>query len=137
MENIHLLVLPGELNRKNNSFSPVVGMEVLQNLNFSKAFMAASGLTLADGFSHSYITERPLKQAVLEKAAKRYFVIDSSKFGVKALLGLCPVDCADAICTDFMPPAEYIAYCEDHGIRLVLPPGSADISGEEPDFPST
>ena len=137
MENIHLLVLPGELSRKNNSFSPVVGMEVLQNLNFSKAFMAASGLTLADGFSHSYITERPLKQAVLEKAAKRYFVIDSSKFGVKALLGLCPVDCADAICTDFMPPAEYIAYCEDHGIRLVLPPGSADISGEEPDFPST
>ena len=122
MEDINLLVLSGELNRKNNSFSPVVGTDVLDNLNFSKAFIAASGLTLTDGFSHNYISERPLKQAVLKKCAKRYFVLDDSKFGVKALLHLCPLKAADAICTNRMPPEEYIEFCEANHIRLLTAP---------------
>ncbi len=119
MDDIHLLVLSGELNRKNNSFSPVIGTDALDNLNFSKAFIAASGLTMADGFSHNYISERPLKQAVLKKCAKRYFVLDDSKFGVKALLHLCPMEAADAICTNSMPPQEYIEFCETHNIRIL------------------
>ncbi len=126
MENIHLMVLPGELNRKNNSISPLAGIDTLQSLNFSKAFMAVSGVTLTDGFSHSYITERSLKQAVLEKAGKSYFIMDSSKFGTKALLSLCPLDSAAGICTDQLPPGEYTEYCMEHNIRLILPPSPGD-----------
>ncbi|MCC8025097.1 MAG: DeoR/GlpR family DNA-binding transcription regulator [Clostridium sp.] len=122
MENIHLLVCAGELNRKNNSFSPVMGMDSLDRMNFSKAFLAASGLTTGGGFSHSYLSERPLKQTVLEKSAKHYFVVDSSKFGVKALLSMCPINRADAICTDSAPEEAYIEYCSEHGIPLVYPP---------------
>lgn len=118
-EHIRLLALPGELNRKNNSFSPVSGVDLLCHLNFSKAFIAASGLTLEDGFSHSYLSERPLKQAVMSKAARHYFILDDSKFGEKSLLHLCPVSRADAICTNRLPEAAYIDYCHEHGIPLL------------------
>lgn len=123
MENINLLVCSGELNRKNNSLSPVTGTDVLNHFNFSKAFMAASGVTLADGFSHSYLSERPLKQAVLEKSAQHYFIVDSSKFGVKALLNMGPFILADAICTNQMPESEYVEFCQAHSIRLLTPEG--------------
>lgn len=121
MENISLLVCSGELNRKNNSLSPVTGTDILNHFNFSKAFMAASGVSLAHGFSHSYISERPLKQAVLEKPVQHYFIVDNSKFGVKALLNMGPLCLADAICTNKLPEPRYVEFCLNHNISLLTP----------------
>lgn len=121
MENISLLVCSGELNRKNNSLSPVTGTDILNHFNFSKAFMAASGVSLAHGFSHSYISERPLKQAVLEKPVQHYFIVDNSKFGVKALLNMGPLRLADAICTNKLPEPRYVEFCLNHNISLLTP----------------
>lgn len=121
MENISLLVCSGELNRKNNSLSPVTGTDILNHFNFSKAFMAASGVSLTHGFSHSYISERPLKQAVLEKPVQHYFIVDNSKFGVKALLNMGPLCLADAICTNKLPEPRYVEFCLNHNISLLTP----------------
>lgn len=121
MENISLLVCSGELNRKNNSLSPVTGTDILNHFNFSKAFMAASGVSLTHGFSHSYISERPLKQAVLEKPVQHYFIVDNSKFGVKALLNMGPLRLADAICTNKLPEPRYVEFCLNHNISLLTP----------------
>ena len=121
MENISLLVCSGELNRKNNSLSPVTGTDILNHFNFSKAFMAASGVSLAHGFSHSYISERPLKQAVLEKPVQHYFIVDNSKFGVKALLNMGPLCLADAICTNKLPEPRYVEFCLNHNLSLLTP----------------
>lgn len=119
MSNIQVLVLPGELNRENNSFSPAGDISTLNSFNITKAFFAASGVTIHDGFSHSSLAERPLKQAVLDKSCKRYFIVDSSKFGVKSLFHLCPMALADAICTNTAPPKDYIDHCEDQDIPLI------------------
>jgi len=121
MENISLLVCSGELNRKNNSLSPVTGTDILNHFNFSKAFMAASRVSLTHGFSHSYISERPLKQAVLEKPVQHYFIVDNSKFGVKALLNMGPLRLADAICTNKLPEPRYVEFCLNHNISLLAP----------------
>ena len=121
MENISLLVCSGELNRKNNSLSPVTGTDILNHFNFSKAFMAASGVSLTHGFSHSYISERHLKQAVLEKPVQHYFIVDNSKFGVKALLNMGPLRLADAICTNKLPEPRYVEFCLNHNISLLAP----------------
>lgn len=122
LDNIEILVLSGVLNRKNNSFSPISGVNCLEHFNFNKAFMAASAFSLSDGFSHSDPLERPLKQAVLSKACKHYFVLDEYKFGEKALLHLCPGSQADAICTNKPPSNEYINYCNEYGILLIAGP---------------
>lgn len=59
------------------------------------------------------------KQAVMSKAARHYFILDDSKFGEKSLLHLCPVSRADAVCTNRLPEAAYVDYCQEHGIPLL------------------
>lgn len=116
LENVYVMVLSGALNRKNNSFSSVNSADILEHFNFNKAFIAASGFSLSSGLSHSDPLERPLKQAVLSKSCKHYFVMDESKFGEKALLYLCPGDDADAICTNRAPAEEYMTFFQNHNI---------------------
>lgn len=118
LDNVTVFVLPGILNKKNNSLAPTNAREAFAPYNISKAFMAASGLTLANGFSHSDPLERETKLAAMQKSKEIYFILDDSKFKQTALISLGPITLANVICSNAEPEPAIQQYCKEHNIIL-------------------
>lgn len=115
---LNIYVLPGMLNRENNSFSALDEARLFSNFNITKVFIACSGLSLKQGVSHSSPSEGALKRKALSLTENRYLVLDGTKFDALAPLRLCGVEEFSVVCTDVIPPQEYVDYFKKHGIRL-------------------
>ena len=118
MDNVTVFVLPGLLNKKNNSFTPTNAKEAFASYNITKAFIAASGVSLSNGFSHSDPLERETKLAAIQKSETICFVLDDSKFGHTSLISLGPLTLADIICSNKAPDSAIQNYCQEHHIIL-------------------
>ena len=118
LDNVTVFVLPGLLNKKNNSFTPTNAKEAFAPYNITKAFIAASGMSLANGFSPSDPMERETKLAATQKSETICFVLDDSKFGHTSLISLGPVTLANIICSNKKPDAAIEQYCSEHNIML-------------------
>ena len=118
--NLNIYILPGLLNRENNSFTTLPDEPLLGTFNITKAFLACSGLSLRSGVSHTYLSEGALKRKVLSLADERYLVLDETKFGALAPLRLCGVEDFTAVCTSRRPSEEYTAYFGEKGIQLAF-----------------
>ncbi len=121
LDNVTVFVLPGMLNKKNNSFSPADARQTFSAYNINRAFIAASGLSVAGGFSHSDPMERDTKLAAMEKSEQICFVLDDSKFDRTSLISLGPLTMADMICTNREPSPAIQQYCSDSHILLRYP----------------
>jgi len=119
--NIQLFVLPGMLNRKNNSFSPMGTEDVFRNYNIKKSFLAAAGVSLEGHVTNNTPMESPLKRAAVQRAEQNYLLVDSSKFDVTSLITYCKLTDIDKIITDKKPDKKYIDYCNENSIDLVYP----------------
>lgn len=118
-ENLQVYILPGVLYRQNNSFSAFDVKDMLREYSISKAFIAASGVSIKEGVSHTTPAERALKRSVIDKATKNYLLIDHNKFDAIAPLHLCAIDAFDCIITDQRPPDAYLQYCQSRDIDLI------------------
>ncbi|NLZ51968.1 MAG: DeoR/GlpR transcriptional regulator [Thermoanaerobacteraceae bacterium] len=119
--NIQLFSLPGMLNRKNNSFSPMGPEDIFHNYNITKAFLAAGGISLEGHVTNNTPLETPVKQAAIQRAEQNILLVDSSKFGASSLITFCKITDLDKIITDKRPDDKYINYCREHSIDLIFP----------------
>lgn len=115
---LDVYVLPGLYKRNNNSFSLLTESYIYDYYNIKKAFLACTGLTVADGVSHMDLSERVIKNYTISHTKKCCLLADHSKFGYTAPLHLCNLDAFSMICTDRKPDKEYIDYCMQHSITL-------------------
>lgn len=118
--NINLIATAGQLDRKTNSFIGADTVKSLAHFNIQKAFMAATGLSLASGATNSSLLEYEIKAHVVRHCREAYLLIDSSKFGVSALATYAALEDFDEIVTDAPPPAEYAERCAELGVGIVL-----------------
>lgn len=119
--NIQLFTLPGMLNRKNNSFSPMGTEDIFRGYNITKSFLAAGGVSLEGHVTNNTPLETPLKRAAVQRADQNYLLVDSSKFDVTSLITYCQLTDIDKIITDKKPDDKYIKYCNENSIELVFP----------------
>ncbi len=126
---LDVYVLPGLYKRNNNSFSLLTESYIYDYYNIKKAFLACTGLTVADGVSHMDLSERVIKNYTIGHTKKCCLLADHSKFGFTAPLHLCNLDAFSVICTDRKPDMEYIDYCIQHNITLYYD-SEQDIPGE-------
>lgn len=128
--NLDVYVLPGLYKRSNNSFSLLAESYIYDYYNITKAFIACSGFSMADGVSHMDLSERIIKRCTLNRTKTCYLLVDHTKFGHSAPLHLCEINSFTAICTDTRPSQEYVDYCEHHGVKLYYEKaGGAAIEG--------
>lgn len=106
--NIEIISLSGTLNRKTLSFTGQSTIDVLENCNISKAFMAANGITIANGATQSTSIEFAIKKTVVSRSDMIYLMVESRKFGAVSLLTYCKIEDIDAIITEKLPPREFI-----------------------------
>lgn len=118
--NLNIYILPGLLNRENNSFTALADEPLFGSFNITKAFVACSGLSLKHGVSHTYLSEGALKRRVLSLTEQRYLVLDETKFGASAPLRLCGVEEFSVVCTNRIPDEEYVTYFKEQGIGLAF-----------------
>ncbi len=97
---IHVIVLPGELNQTMRSVTGRWTVEFIEQLSFNVAFVSAAGITESDGLMTTQRELAEVTKASFARAARRIALLDSSKFGVSALLSMAPREQVDMIITD-------------------------------------
>lgn len=119
-ENLKIISLSGTLNRDTLSFTGGSAAEILNNFNISKAFMAATGISLTYGITNSSIQESMIKQAAVKRSQQKILLADHSKFDSVSLTTYCQLNCPDIIITDSAPPTEYSDYIKKVGHKLII-----------------
>lgn len=118
---LNIIALSGTLNRKTLSFTGQSTIDVLQDLNISKAFMAANGLSVKNGATQSTSIEFAIKKCVVNRSETVYMMIERRKIGSVSLLTYCPLERIDTIITEKKPEQ---AFCDEYtalGGQIVLP----------------
>jgi len=118
--NINLICLSGTFNRMTQSFTGQSTIEVLQDLNISKAFMAANGVSMKNGATQSTPIEFAIKKTVVSRSDNVYVMIENRKFGAVSMLSYCRLKDITSIITEKMPNDEFrSAYLELGGSILI------------------
>ncbi|MGH3033951.1 MAG: hypothetical protein ACRDON_05260, partial [Gaiellaceae bacterium] len=94
--------------------------EFLAELNMETAFVSAGGVTLEHGLTTTRRALADTLHAASASATKTVGLIDSSKFGLSALLSIARPEELDALVVDDGLPRETIEAYEAAGVNLVL-----------------
>ena len=119
-ENINIISLSGTLSRKTLSFTGATAVQVLQNYNISKAFMATTGFSVVNGVMNSAPVESDIKHAAVQRSQKVYLLADSSKCGVISLITYAKLDQIDALITEAEPTPDLREFLERCGKRILI-----------------
>lgn len=117
--NINIITVGGELSRVTHSFTGDLAVNTLSSLNISKAFIAATGISLDAGFSNSLPLETAVKKVAIIKSKSVYVLADHSKWGVVSLMTFANLKESTGIITDIAPTAKYIDYCKKNNIEII------------------
>lgn len=97
---IHLIVLPGEVNQSMRAVTGRWTVEFIEQLSFNVAFVSAAGVTESGGLMTTQRELAEVAKAALPRSQQRIALLDSSKFGVSALLTAAPMEQIDLLITD-------------------------------------
>jgi DeoR family myo-inositol catabolism operon transcriptional repressor len=117
---INVISIGGMLIRKTSSFAGVQSISAMKGYNISKCFMAASGVSIANGLTNSNASECDLKREAIERSAEIYVLADASKFDVSSLMTFQPLTGVNYIITDRQPADKYVDFCKNNQITLVV-----------------
>ena len=117
---LNIISMGGTLSRKTNSFHGLTYMTTMQDYNINKAFMAATGISLASGLTNSLPLEYEIKKFAVEKSRTVFVLADSSKLNVSSLLTYCRLKDIDYLVTEQQPPNDYMEYFNQNGIKISL-----------------
>jgi DeoR family transcriptional regulator, aga operon transcriptional repressor len=117
--NINIVMLGGELRRKNMAFYGGLTVEALDALHVDKLFLGVDGFDLERGISTHYEPEAMLNRKMVEAARLVVAITDSSKFGKVCLHRIIPVSGLDMLITDSAAPDDIAAACQAMGVELI------------------
>lgn len=96
-DNIEIISVGGNLNKKLGSFSGPITENNLKNFNFNKAFLGSTSLNATSGMTTPDLAEANKKRIVKENSSKSYILLDSSKFNKFAMCKVCDLNECDII----------------------------------------
>ncbi len=117
---VSVLMLGGMLRQESFSLVGTWGRAVLQQVNISKAFVGARGLTAGEGLTDVNGEEVELKRAIVHAAKEVIAVIDASKWDQVTLATFCPLERLTRIITDTQAPAHLVKQVRKLGIEVLL-----------------
>jgi DeoR/GlpR family transcriptional regulator of sugar metabolism len=117
---LSVLLLGGMLRRETYSLVGKWGSSLLEQVNISKAFVGARGLTLRTGLTDVNAEEVELKRAMVEAAKEVIAVLDATKWDQVTLATFCPLDRLKLIITDIQAPTHLVKLVRKLGVEVVL-----------------
>ncbi|MBA2396652.1 MAG: DeoR/GlpR transcriptional regulator [Ktedonobacteraceae bacterium] len=120
LPSLSVLLLGGMLRRETHSLVGKWGSPILTQINISKAFVGARGLTLHKGLTDVNAEEVELKRAIVEGAKEVIAVLDSTKWDLVTLTTFCPLERLKLIITDTQAPAHMVKLVRKLGVEVEL-----------------
>ena len=118
-QSVHVIVTPGEVDQTLRMIGGRWAVEFLAELNIETAFVSAGGITLEHGLTTTRRALADTLQAASASSAKTIGLMDSSKFGLSALLAIARAQELDAIVVDDgLPQATFDEYTAA-GVKLL------------------
>jgi DeoR family transcriptional regulator of aga operon len=115
---IKIVMLGGELRRRNMAFYGAQTVAALDDLLLDKLFLGVDGFDVERGITTHHEPEAQLNRKMVETAREIIAVTDASKFGKVCLHRIIDVADLDALITDAAAP-DYIDQAADRlGVRL-------------------
>jgi DeoR family transcriptional regulator of aga operon len=116
--NINIVMLGGELRRKNMAFYGGLTVEALGALHVDMLFLGVDGFDLERGITTHYEPEAMLNRKMVENAGAVIAITDSSKFGKVCLHRIMTVAELDTLITDRDAPDEIVQAAQQLGVDV-------------------
>ncbi|WP_404384236.1 DeoR/GlpR family DNA-binding transcription regulator [Caenispirillum salinarum] len=114
-----IVVCPGEFDEREASVFGTDTVDFLRRFHANKAFIGASGLA-ADGFCDVNRGAAWVKRTMLERAEEAWLLVDHSKFGLRLLEIVAPLDALTGVVVDQAPDGALAAALQRLGIKVVV-----------------
>ncbi len=118
-KNINIIVLGGQLRRKNMAFYGSQTEVAIEGFNANKFFLGVDGLHLTKGVTTHHEEEAILNRAMVKAADEVILVTDSSKYGRVCMHKVVGLEEASKIVTDSKMTLDTIKELEDIGLEVV------------------
>jgi DeoR family transcriptional regulator of aga operon len=117
---ITLVMLGGELRRRNMAFYGGLTVDALDALHVDKLFLGVDGFDLERGITTHYEPEALLNRKMVEASRQVIAITDSSKFGKICLHRIIPVSALNMLITDTGATEDIIQASHQLGFELQL-----------------
>jgi len=115
-----VFLLGGQLSAHTLCCSGAQAVEALAGLNIDTAVMAASGFSLATGFTNGSLSEAELKRQVIAKARHTMLLMDSSKLGKSLTFTFAALEDIDTLICEKPLDEETRAAAQAAGVEIVV-----------------
>lgn len=124
LPNITVMCCGGILRRNTYTFVGPQAEAFFDRVRVQKCFLSGTGLTLEDGLAEIDLLETEIKRALARCADKRILLIDSSKFGLRSLTPVLPIEEFEVIITDDRAPQDMVDALRARNIEVHVAPHS-------------
>jgi DeoR family transcriptional regulator, fructose operon transcriptional repressor len=115
-----VILIGGYLRQVAGSFAGPLALKALKDLHVDQAFISGKGLAIPGGLMDSDIDEVEVKRAMLESSERINVLLDSSKFGKRALGLISALDSLDLIISDNHLADDYKQALNHHSVPFYL-----------------
>ncbi|WP_276354543.1 DeoR/GlpR family DNA-binding transcription regulator [Cohnella caldifontis] len=119
---IPTIVTGGVLVEQTAALTGPITEKSLSGMAFDRAFLGATGVHRAHGFSNSNMLEAEIKKLAIKQSKETNIVMDGSKFGAQVLFSFAGLSDASRIVTDRLPDDELLTACREAGVELLTAP---------------
>lgn len=117
---LNVIATGGNLQSPIKAFVGASVVECIANYNFSKIFLASTGISIEHGATNASPLECEVKRKLVQKSCAKYLLVDNSKFDVASLMTYSELTNIDYIVTDKNPSEKYLDYFKQNDIELIL-----------------
>jgi DeoR family fructose operon transcriptional repressor len=121
---VPFVLVGGAFHPSARSFTGVLFEEAMARLHPDKVFFSAKGFSAGLGFTDSHLPEVGAKRAMLRSGGTKIALMDSSKFGRRALATIASLEEIDIMITEKRPADGEAAALEAADIHLVVAEGA-------------
>lgn len=89
---IPCIMIGGSIKASTNSCIGLIAENILKGFNFNKCFIGANGFSITSGITNHDINENVIKSLAVRQSCHPYFLLDSSKFNVIAMVKLANIN---------------------------------------------
>jgi DeoR family transcriptional regulator, deoxyribose operon repressor len=119
-ENLSLMFSGGKYHSKTQMTESQEGINLINSMRFTKAFISAAGVHHNLGVTCVYHYELPTKKAIMQSSLQKILLLDSSKFDLVKPAYFANITDFDVVITDNLIPDEWKEEIERLNIKLYI-----------------
>lgn len=117
---ITLISTGGSLRRASQTLIGPTTEAALRGMRADKLFLAATGISIGFGLSHTNLAEVAAKQAMLRAAREVILLADNTKFGQESVMQIAPATVLSKLITDNALPASTRLEFSKLGVQVII-----------------